>query len=101
VNFVVLQRTSRGSDQHKPSLAVSGQLPRFAPSSDRLSNTDKAGIDLVAENNGHPWAIKAKAYADGNAIPKRELNKFLAKRTPTSSIGWSYRARKSDRSSSG
>ena len=45
---------------------------------DRWSDAE-AGIDLVAEDiNGHLWAVQAKAYADGEPIPKRELNKFLA-----------------------
>jgi hypothetical protein len=46
---------------------------------DRWGDAD-SGIDLVGEDliDGKLWAIQAKAYAAGRAIPKRELNQFLS-----------------------
>lgn len=38
-----------------------------------------AGIDLVAEDNqGHLWAIQAKAYDETTRITKRDVDTFLA-----------------------
>jgi len=39
VIFVVLQQLWEISDQHKPSVAVPGRLPSFAPSCDNLVTT--------------------------------------------------------------